>query len=109
MSISGGKYLHSLKLLAFAVIVFQANRRPIPYTPLCLSKAVKNATEIQGMKTAHVRTTNLYTRFTALTQSVCVVLYFSSLPNRSKMQLLCVNSLLGWKRRYLNLNSYFRK
>lgn len=60
MSISGGKYLHSLKLLAFAVIVFQANRRPIPYTPLCLSKAVKNATEIQGMKTAHVRTTSVH-------------------------------------------------
>lgn len=36
--------------------VFQAHKTPIPYTPLCLSKAVKNATEIQGMKVAHVRT-----------------------------------------------------
>lgn len=56
----GGKYLvTSLKPLAFAVIVFQANRSPIPYTPLCLSKAVKNATEIQGMRMAHVRTTSV--------------------------------------------------
>ncbi|XP_031419450.1 xaa-Pro aminopeptidase 1 isoform X1 [Clupea harengus] len=31
------------------------HRSPIPYTPLCLSKAVKNATEIQGMKNAHIK------------------------------------------------------
>ncbi|XP_075907440.1 xaa-Pro aminopeptidase 1 isoform X2 [Nelusetta ayraudi] len=30
-------------------------RTPLPYTPLCLSKAVKNPTEIQGMRTAHVK------------------------------------------------------
>lgn len=34
----------------------QIHRSPIPYTPLCLAKAVKNPTEIQGMKKAHVRT-----------------------------------------------------
>uniref|UniRef100_A0A8C5HEY7 Xaa-Pro aminopeptidase 1 n=1 Tax=Gouania willdenowi TaxID=441366 RepID=A0A8C5HEY7_GOUWI len=28
---------------------------PIPYTPLCLAKAVKNETEIQGMKVAHIK------------------------------------------------------
>ncbi|GAA6098049.1 xaa-Pro aminopeptidase 1 isoform X1 [Tachysurus ichikawai] len=31
------------------------HRSPIPYTPLCLAKAVKNSTEIQGMKNAHIR------------------------------------------------------
>uniref|UniRef100_A0A8D3CSF0 Xaa-Pro aminopeptidase 1 n=1 Tax=Scophthalmus maximus TaxID=52904 RepID=A0A8D3CSF0_SCOMX len=33
----------------------KAHRTPIPYTPLCLSKAVKNATEVQGMKMAHIK------------------------------------------------------
>lgn len=36
----------------------KTHRSPIPYTPLCLGKAVKNATEIQGMKMAHVRITD---------------------------------------------------
>ena len=35
-------------------VCVQAHRSPIPYTPLCLAKAVKNTTEIQGMKNAHV-------------------------------------------------------
>uniref|UniRef100_A0AAR2KA68 Xaa-Pro aminopeptidase 1 n=1 Tax=Pygocentrus nattereri TaxID=42514 RepID=A0AAR2KA68_PYGNA len=30
------------------------HRSPIPYTPLCLAKAVKNPTEIQGMRMAHI-------------------------------------------------------
>uniref|UniRef100_A0A8C2IJ95 X-prolyl aminopeptidase (aminopeptidase P) 1, soluble n=1 Tax=Cyprinus carpio TaxID=7962 RepID=A0A8C2IJ95_CYPCA len=34
---------------------FQAHRSAIPYTPLCLAKAVKNPTEIQGMKMAHIK------------------------------------------------------
>lgn len=38
------------------MVVLQPQRTPLPYTPLCLSKAVKNPTEIQGMRTAHVRT-----------------------------------------------------
>lgn len=38
----------------------QAHRSTIPYTPLCLAKAVKNTTEIQGMKTAHVRMLNVF-------------------------------------------------
>lgn len=43
----------------FPLDLIQAYRTPIPYTPLCLAKAVKNATEIQGMKMAHVRTFEL--------------------------------------------------
>uniref|UniRef100_A0A4W4F960 Xaa-Pro aminopeptidase 1 n=1 Tax=Electrophorus electricus TaxID=8005 RepID=A0A4W4F960_ELEEL len=31
------------------------HRAPIPYTPLCLAKAVKNPTEIQGMRMAHIK------------------------------------------------------
>ncbi|KAI4874035.1 hypothetical protein NFI96_019580 [Prochilodus magdalenae] len=31
------------------------HRSPIPYTPLCLAKAVKNPTEIQGMRMAHIK------------------------------------------------------
>ncbi|TRY87962.1 hypothetical protein DNTS_022779 [Danionella cerebrum] len=33
----------------------KAHRSPIPYTPLCLAKAVKNPTEIEGMKMAHIK------------------------------------------------------
>ncbi|KPP70686.1 Xaa-Pro aminopeptidase 1-like [Scleropages formosus] len=33
----------------------KVHRSLIPYTPLCLSKAVKNPTEIQGMKMAHIK------------------------------------------------------
>uniref|UniRef100_A0A674PLV7 Xaa-Pro aminopeptidase 1 n=1 Tax=Takifugu rubripes TaxID=31033 RepID=A0A674PLV7_TAKRU len=40
---------------ALTQLLPKANRSPIPYTPLCLSKAVKNATEIQGMKVAHIK------------------------------------------------------
>ncbi|CAF89943.1 unnamed protein product, partial [Tetraodon nigroviridis] len=40
---------------ALMQVLPKANRSPIPYTPLCLSKAVKNATEIQGMKMAHIK------------------------------------------------------
>ncbi|CAL9700505.1 unnamed protein product [Knipowitschia caucasica] len=31
------------------------HRSPIPYTPLCLAKAVKNPTEVQGMRMAHIK------------------------------------------------------
>ncbi|XP_006630822.2 xaa-Pro aminopeptidase 1 isoform X1 [Lepisosteus oculatus] len=33
----------------------KAHRSPIPCTPLCLAKAVKNSTEIEGMKMAHIK------------------------------------------------------
>uniref|UniRef100_A0A665WQF7 Xaa-Pro aminopeptidase 1 n=1 Tax=Echeneis naucrates TaxID=173247 RepID=A0A665WQF7_ECHNA len=36
-------------------VIPKAQRTPIPYTPLCLAKAVKNASEIQGMKMAHIK------------------------------------------------------
>lgn len=44
------------KIRDLSVISFQIHRSPIPYTPLCLAKAVKNPSEIQGMRMAHVRT-----------------------------------------------------
>uniref|UniRef100_A0A8C2IJS3 X-prolyl aminopeptidase (aminopeptidase P) 1, soluble n=1 Tax=Cyprinus carpio TaxID=7962 RepID=A0A8C2IJS3_CYPCA len=37
------------------IVTVQAHRSAIPYTPLCLAKAVKNPTEIQGMKMAHIK------------------------------------------------------
>uniref|UniRef100_A0A8C7NVK7 X-prolyl aminopeptidase (aminopeptidase P) 1, soluble n=1 Tax=Oncorhynchus mykiss TaxID=8022 RepID=A0A8C7NVK7_ONCMY len=40
---------------ALMQVIAKAHRSPIPYTPLCLAKAVKNATEIQGMKMAHIK------------------------------------------------------
>ncbi|PWA14938.1 hypothetical protein CCH79_00014248 [Gambusia affinis] len=40
---------------ALTQVVPKAHRTLIPYTPLCLSKAVKNATEIKGMKMAHIK------------------------------------------------------
>uniref|UniRef100_A0A7N6AKU4 Xaa-Pro aminopeptidase 1 n=1 Tax=Anabas testudineus TaxID=64144 RepID=A0A7N6AKU4_ANATE len=40
---------------ALTQVIPKAHRTPIPYTPLCLAKAVKNATEIQGMKMAHIK------------------------------------------------------
>uniref|UniRef100_A0A3Q2X9V8 X-prolyl aminopeptidase (aminopeptidase P) 1, soluble n=1 Tax=Hippocampus comes TaxID=109280 RepID=A0A3Q2X9V8_HIPCM len=40
---------------ALTQVIPQAHRSTIPYTPLCLAKAVKNTTEIQGMKTAHIK------------------------------------------------------
>ncbi|KAF7648267.1 hypothetical protein LDENG_00159670, partial [Lucifuga dentata] len=40
---------------ALMQVIPKAHRTPIPYTPLCLAKAFKNATEIQGMKTAHIK------------------------------------------------------
>uniref|UniRef100_A0A6Q2XDK2 Xaa-Pro aminopeptidase 1 n=1 Tax=Esox lucius TaxID=8010 RepID=A0A6Q2XDK2_ESOLU len=36
-------------------VIPKAHRAPVPYTPLCLAKAVKNATEIQGMRMAHIK------------------------------------------------------
>uniref|UniRef100_A0A8C1PSA8 Xaa-Pro aminopeptidase 1 n=1 Tax=Cyprinus carpio TaxID=7962 RepID=A0A8C1PSA8_CYPCA len=39
---------------ALTQVIPMAHRSAIPYTPLCLAKAVKNPTEIQGMKMAHV-------------------------------------------------------
>uniref|UniRef100_A0A674EBW3 Xaa-Pro aminopeptidase 1 n=1 Tax=Salmo trutta TaxID=8032 RepID=A0A674EBW3_SALTR len=39
---------------ALTQVIPKAHRTLIPYTPLCLAKAVKNATEIQGMKMAHI-------------------------------------------------------
>uniref|UniRef100_A0A3Q3BMN5 X-prolyl aminopeptidase (aminopeptidase P) 1, soluble n=1 Tax=Kryptolebias marmoratus TaxID=37003 RepID=A0A3Q3BMN5_KRYMA len=40
---------------ALTRVIPKVHRTPIPYTPLCLAKAVKNATEIQGMKMAHIK------------------------------------------------------
>uniref|UniRef100_A0A8C5HFT5 Xaa-Pro aminopeptidase 1 n=1 Tax=Gouania willdenowi TaxID=441366 RepID=A0A8C5HFT5_GOUWI len=40
---------------ALTQVIPKSNRSPIPYTPLCLAKAVKNETEIQGMKVAHIK------------------------------------------------------
>uniref|UniRef100_A0A8C7TFF2 Xaa-Pro aminopeptidase 1 n=1 Tax=Oncorhynchus mykiss TaxID=8022 RepID=A0A8C7TFF2_ONCMY len=40
---------------ALMQVIPKTHRSPIPYTPLCLAKAVKNATEIQGMKMAHIK------------------------------------------------------
>ncbi|CAB1344470.1 unnamed protein product [Coregonus sp. 'balchen'] len=40
---------------ALTQVIPKAHRSPVPYTPLCLAKAVKNATEIQGMKMAHIK------------------------------------------------------
>ncbi|XP_010781019.1 xaa-Pro aminopeptidase 1 [Notothenia coriiceps] len=40
---------------ALTQVIPKIHRTPIPYTPLCLAKAVKNATEIQGMKMAHIK------------------------------------------------------
>uniref|UniRef100_A0A4W5REU9 Xaa-Pro aminopeptidase 1 n=1 Tax=Hucho hucho TaxID=62062 RepID=A0A4W5REU9_9TELE len=40
---------------ALTQVIPKSHRSPIPYTPLCLAKAVKNATEIQGMKMAHIK------------------------------------------------------
>ncbi|XP_047221882.1 xaa-Pro aminopeptidase 1 isoform X1 [Girardinichthys multiradiatus] len=40
---------------ALTQIIPKVHRTPIPYTPLCLAKAVKNATEIKGMKMAHTK------------------------------------------------------
>ncbi|XP_073717550.1 xaa-Pro aminopeptidase 1 isoform X1 [Misgurnus anguillicaudatus] len=40
---------------AFTQAIPKIHRSAIPYTPLCLAKAVKNPTEIQGMKMAHIK------------------------------------------------------
>lgn len=40
---------------ALTQVISKAHRVAIPYTPLCLAKAVKNPTEIQGMKMAHIK------------------------------------------------------
>uniref|UniRef100_A0A8C1PS17 Xaa-Pro aminopeptidase 1 n=1 Tax=Cyprinus carpio TaxID=7962 RepID=A0A8C1PS17_CYPCA len=40
---------------ALTQVIPMAHRSAIPYTPLCLAKAVKNPTEIQGMKMAHIK------------------------------------------------------
>uniref|UniRef100_A0A7N8YEG4 Xaa-Pro aminopeptidase 1 n=1 Tax=Mastacembelus armatus TaxID=205130 RepID=A0A7N8YEG4_9TELE len=40
---------------ALTQVIPKSHKAPIPYTPLCLAKAVKNATEIQGMKMAHIK------------------------------------------------------
>ncbi|KAG1939871.1 xaa-Pro aminopeptidase 1 isoform X1 [Pimephales promelas] len=40
---------------ALTQVIPKAHRAAIPYTPLCLAKAVKNPTEIQGMKMAHIK------------------------------------------------------
>ncbi|CAL8270474.1 xaa-Pro aminopeptidase 1 isoform X1 [Gadus morhua] len=40
---------------ALTQVIPKTHRSQISYTPLCLAKAVKNATEIQGMKTAHIK------------------------------------------------------
>ncbi|XP_031144945.1 xaa-Pro aminopeptidase 1 isoform X1 [Sander lucioperca] len=40
---------------ALTQVIPKAHRTPIPYTPLCLAKAVKNESEIQGMKMAHIK------------------------------------------------------
>ncbi|MBN3297236.1 XPP1 aminopeptidase, partial [Amia calva] len=40
---------------ALTDVIPKTHRSPIPYTPLCLAKAVKNETEIKGMKMAHIK------------------------------------------------------
>nr|XP_019940027.1 PREDICTED: xaa-Pro aminopeptidase 1 isoform X1 [Paralichthys olivaceus] len=40
---------------ALTQVIPKEHRTPIPYTPLCLAKAVKNTTEVQGMKIAHIK------------------------------------------------------
>uniref|UniRef100_A0A673G9K0 Xaa-Pro aminopeptidase 1-like n=1 Tax=Sinocyclocheilus rhinocerous TaxID=307959 RepID=A0A673G9K0_9TELE len=40
---------------ALTQVIPKAHRSAIPYTPLCLAKAIKNPTEIQGMKMAHIK------------------------------------------------------
>ncbi|RXN33656.1 xaa-Pro aminopeptidase 1 isoform X2 [Labeo rohita] len=40
---------------ALTQVIPKTHRSAIPYTPLCLAKAVKNPTEIQGMKMAHIK------------------------------------------------------
>uniref|UniRef100_A0AAY4DWU0 Xaa-Pro aminopeptidase 1 n=1 Tax=Denticeps clupeoides TaxID=299321 RepID=A0AAY4DWU0_9TELE len=40
---------------ALTQVIPKAHRTLIPYTPICLAKAVKNATEIEGMKMAHIK------------------------------------------------------
>lgn len=49
------QFLHNIHDFNNDFTLFQSHRTPIPYTPLCLAKAVKNPTEIQGMRMAHVR------------------------------------------------------
>uniref|UniRef100_A0A3B4CJX0 Xaa-Pro aminopeptidase 1 n=1 Tax=Pygocentrus nattereri TaxID=42514 RepID=A0A3B4CJX0_PYGNA len=44
------------------------HRSPIPYTPLCLAKAVKNPTEIQGMRMAHVSIHHCHCQFCTVTE-----------------------------------------
>lgn len=40
---------------AMTQVIPKNHRTPIPYTPLCLAKAVKNPTEVQGMRMAHIK------------------------------------------------------
>uniref|UniRef100_A0A672QD35 Xaa-Pro aminopeptidase 1 n=1 Tax=Sinocyclocheilus grahami TaxID=75366 RepID=A0A672QD35_SINGR len=40
---------------ALTQVIPKSHRSAIPYTPLCLAKAVKNPTEIQAMKMAHIK------------------------------------------------------
>ncbi|KAI7791471.1 xaa-Pro aminopeptidase 1 isoform X1 [Triplophysa rosa] len=40
---------------ALTQVIPKVHRSAIPYTPFCLAKAVKNPTEIQGMKMAHIK------------------------------------------------------
>uniref|UniRef100_A0A671QIV0 Xaa-Pro aminopeptidase 1 n=1 Tax=Sinocyclocheilus anshuiensis TaxID=1608454 RepID=A0A671QIV0_9TELE len=40
---------------ALTQVIPKSHRSVIPYTPLCLAKAVKNPTEIQAMKMAHIK------------------------------------------------------
>uniref|UniRef100_H3AJ55 Xaa-Pro aminopeptidase 1 n=1 Tax=Latimeria chalumnae TaxID=7897 RepID=H3AJ55_LATCH len=36
-------------------VIPKEQKCPIPYTPICIAKAVKNTTEIEGMRRAHVK------------------------------------------------------
>lgn len=81
--------------------MLQPQRTPLPYTPLCLSKAVKNPTEIQGMRTAHVRTFGIFGTFRTIKLAAArgKQQELSLPPSRSRTPWPCVNSSPGWRRR----------
>lgn len=84
--------------------MLQPQRTPLPYTPLCLSKAVKNPTEIQGMRTAHVRTFGTFGTFRTIKLAAArgkqqELSPPPPPPSRSRTPWPCVNSSPGWRRR----------
>ena len=71
-------------------------RRVSALSPLQLLKAVKNDTEAQGMRNSHVGDAHVYTHPHTLILSHSHTLTHIT---RSEMQLHCVNTSTGWKRR----------